>query len=378
MSGGHGCDFLGQISASPIYANSIAASEGFNPSATYCNAVQENLVSDLSIGKVILDRYEVKEILGEGGMGKVYLLYDMISGVHLALKRPSAESLASVDKMNSFLNEYEIWSSMIPHPNIAECFHMCEVDGVPSIFCEWVDGGRLTDWISSGKLYADGDHDALLRILDVSIQTARGLHHAHTHASGGGIIHRDVKPDNILMSSDGKAKISDFGVAVIASIPQDGGTSDIPGGIIRGRSTAFTHEYAAPEQIAGKEISVRCDIFSWAVTVIEMLIGGRIWQGSSAAVRIEFEDYMCEALVPVPTPVEALLRECLNEDEAKRPGSMDMVRERLEKVYEGISRGSRSTALEGTSEPIKPFARRILNQIICRIGILWPRKIKSH
>ena len=130
------------------------------------------------------------------------------------------------------------------HPNVATCYYVRTIGGIVRVFAEYAHGGSLKSWIDSGMLYQGGEHQALLRILDVAIQTARGLKHAHTH----GILHQDVKPENVVMEWDGTARLTDFGLASgIRHLPE--ATEDFHSGTVYVQGAGLcTVAYALPER----------------------------------------------------------------------------------------------------------------------------------
>ena len=154
------------------------------------------------VGEVVLDLYEVTGVLGEGGMGRVYRVRHRGWDVDLAVKTPLAAVLAAAGGADNFEREAETWVNLGLHPHTVSCYYVRRVDGVPRVFAEFVDGGSLYEWIRDGRLRA------VDQILDVAIQFAWGLHYAHDQ----GLVHRDVKPANLMLTTDGAAKVTDFGL----------------------------------------------------------------------------------------------------------------------------------------------------------------------
>lgn len=161
---------------------------------------------------------------------------------------------------------------------------------------EWMDGGSLKHWLQDGRLY---EGEALKRVLDIAIQFGRGLHYAHSY----GMIHQDVKPDNVMMTQIGEAKVSDFGLAQATS------------------TGSYTPAYCSPEQANGAPLTLATDIYSWAVSVLEMFLGDRMWmQGSIVGEELDYylKKEMC---VTMPKAMQKLLRRCLNREATARPAS---------------------------------------------------------
>jgi WD40 repeat protein/serine/threonine protein kinase len=296
-----------------------------------------------NVGDVILDTYEVTGILGEGGMGKVYKVRHLHWNADLAVKCALPELAATQKGREDFVREAETWVSLGLHPNIVYCYYVRTLGGIPRVFVEYVDGGSLKDAIGDGTLYEGGKEQALKRILDIAIQMSWGLHYAHEQ----GLIHQDVKPANLLLTQDGAAKVTDFGLANAK------GAVDVKpegrGGTLSATWGGMTPEYCSPEQAAIAEqhrtgvprerwikLTRRTDIWSFAATVLEMFLGERVWQLGQAAGR-SLEGYAADLLpenVPeMPKDMKKLLGDCFREDEAQRPNSIAAVAEQLARIY---------------------------------------------
>ncbi len=182
------------------------------------------------VGQTIHNVYEVKEILGEGGMGRVYRVYDSATQKDLAVKRPLPAIFAEAGGKERFMLEAETWARLEDHPHIVPCHFVQMYAHIPCIFIEYIAGGSLADWIEKRTLYQLAEYMAsggradwiekcalyqgkptrsVAYLLDLAIQMAQGLEYAHTQ----GLVHRDVKPTNVLLTPEGIAKITDFGLA---------------------------------------------------------------------------------------------------------------------------------------------------------------------
>ena len=264
-----------------------------------------------------------------GGMGKVQRVHHIQWDVDLAMKQPHPHLFETEAQKQNFIHECEAWINLGLHPHIVSCHYVREVNGIPSIFAEWMDGGTLSRWITSGKLYEGNDSDVLKRILDIAIQFAWGLDYAHER----GLIHQDVKPDNVLLTPGGDVKVSDFGIAnAKRDLSFTGSTTAIFEGTLFSNSGAYTPAYCAPEQQTGGTLSRRTDIWSWAVSVMEMFVGERLWASGSVA-GTACDTYFELARIPVPESVKDLLRECFNENEAERPHDFNIVADRMKVIY---------------------------------------------
>ena len=284
-----------------------------------------------SPGDVILDLYEVKGLLGKGGMGLVYKIHHREWDVDLAVKCPRPKYYANPKSKELFLHECETWINLGLHPNIVTCYYVREVDDVPRIFAEYVEGGSLKDWIKTGRLYEGGVQESLERILDIAIQFAWGLHYAHE----SGLIHQDIKPDNVMMTSAGTPKVTDFGLAkarlIAENVPSDEEQS------ILVSTGGMTPAYCSPEQYRGGKLSRRTDIWSWAVSVLEMFTGKIIWRNGVAAADFREEGVSIAGGLPgiprMPKGLAELLRNCFKRRQDERPRTMNHVAGALRRVY---------------------------------------------
>ncbi|MFG3254856.1 protein kinase [Streptomyces sp. NPDC048172] len=294
-------------------------------------------------GERIDGRYEVTRLLGRGGMGAVHQVRHLDWDTELAVKSPLPEVFAGTAEREAFVAEAERWVSLGLHPHVCACYYVRTLDGVPRVFAEYVAGGSLHDWITEGRLYAGEPDEALARILDVAVQMAWGLGHAHWC----GLVHQDVKPANVLVDADGAVKVTDFGLArAFGAASAPGISAHAPHGGL------MTREYASPEQLAGEPLGRRTDLYSYAVCVLEMFTGGRTWLIGSAAgdalaehladgadATGDFGDGDGDGPVPPPMPegVAGLLAACLEHDPRRRPGSAAEVAERLTGVHRELT-----------------------------------------
>ena len=286
-----------------------------------------------AVGEVIADLYEVKAVHGQGGMGVVYRVRHRGWDTDLAVKSPRADVLRG-DGLRRFVDEAETWVSMGLHPHVCACHYVRVLDGLPRVFAEYVDGGSLRDWIDDRRLYRGGASQALARILDVAIQTAWGLAHAHRR----GVVHQDVKPGNVLLNKDGVAKVTDFGLARAGTgaLPASAGAGDVRSLLVS--VGGLTPAYASPEQAAGQRVGRRSDIWSFAVSVLELFTGGVTWQSgivAGAVLRQYREDGPADASLPrMPRSLAELLAGCLDHDPGRRPASMDELAAQLAAIHQ--------------------------------------------
>ncbi|WP_328885693.1 protein kinase domain-containing protein [Streptomyces sp. NBC_00316] len=287
--------------------------------------------ADWSTGQTVDGRYRVIGELGRGGMGVVHRVRHLAWGVDMAVKSSRPELFRGPGDQEMFVREAEAWVSLGLHPNVCACHYVRVIDGVPRVFAEYVDGGSLAEWISDGRLYTGDARQVLARVLDTAVQAARGLEHAH----GRGLVHQDVKPANILLDNAGAAKITDFGLARSKASVAPAGLETAPGASVLVPSGGMTVGYASPEQLAGQPVGRRSDVYSFAVSVLEMFTGGAHWS-SGAVAGMALEQYLADPPNPVAVPerVADLLRHCLRQDPADRLSSMARIADELAKIYE--------------------------------------------
>ncbi len=252
-------------------------------------------------------------------MGLVYRVFHRGWGINLAMKAPRNSFFQTRLQVEDFEREAETWVNLEPHLHIVCCHYVRRVDGVPHIFAEFVNGGTLDDWIKDGRLYEGDAKQRTLRVLDIAIQIALALNHAHKR----GVIHQDVKPGNILMTSEGMAKLTDFGLASACSkldpsgysLPAKAGQSVwVKGGGL------CTPEYAAPEQFGSGHVSPRSDGWSWALTVLEMMQGGRAWIDGRTG-EAALEEYYGRSIAT--DPIAKVLGRYLKYDQMARPSNLE-------------------------------------------------------
>ncbi|MER5421145.1 protein kinase domain-containing protein [Streptosporangium roseum] len=292
------------------------------------------------VGDVIDGRYEVARVHEHGGMGLVYRVRHLLWGTDLAVKCPRPELFQGAADRERFVTEAEVWVSLGLHPNVCACHYVRTLGGIPRVFAEYVAGGSLRDWIDDRRLYEGTEREVLTRITDFAIQTAWGLEHAHRR----GLVHQDMKPANVLLDEEGTAKVTDFGLAraraVAMAMPARGSA---PGVSVLVPAGGLTRAYASPEQTSGESLGRRTDIYSFAVSVLEMFTGGITWMAGPiagealAAYRADGPGE--DGLPAMPGELADLLERCLRLDPADRPGSMAEVATGLAEVHQRISGG---------------------------------------
>lgn len=281
------------------------------------HAAEVGVAAEWQVGDVILNLYEVRQIHEGGNMGMVYRVHHRGWNTDLAVKSPRSDFFQTGHQKENFSQECETWINLGLHPHIVSCYYVRALGGIPRVFAEYVEGGSLKDWIDSRKLYAGGPEPALQRMLDIAIQFAWGLNYAHEHEQK--LIHQDVKPANVMLTLEGVAKVTDFGLAKARAAA---GESFVAGAgrSILVSSGGMTPAYCSPEQASREPLSRRTDIWSWGLSVLEMFAGEMFWSaGQAAAEALEFyaeQGPSDPAIPPMPKVVVTLLRTCFHKSPA--------------------------------------------------------------
>ena len=247
------------------------------------NSRQDSLVGS------VFDHYQITGVLGEGGMGKVYIAEDSRLMRKVALKILPAPHVQSIERLRRFAQEARV-ASALNHPNIITVYDYGQAFSSYYIATEYVEGRTLR------ALIRDGIN--IRAALEIAVQVASAFAAAHQ----AGIIHRDIKPENIMVRADGLVKVLDFGLAKLA--PQSDpitslgdSPATVPGAVIG------TFCYMSPEQARGKELDPRTDIFSFGIVLYEMLAGRRPFEGE------ELPDLLTSLVGSDPPPLSTYISE---------------------------------------------------------------------
>jgi serine/threonine-protein kinase len=213
------------------------------------------------VGELIADRYELEELVGTGGMSSVYRAHDRLLERDVALKVLHDQYTGDGDYVERFRREARS-VAQLSHPNIVTVIDRGEQDGRQFIVFEYVDGENLKTLVErEGPL---PEREAI----ELALQTARALGFAHEH----GLVHRDVKPQNVLLNGDGAAKVTDFGIARAL---------DVHGGLTQTGTVMGTSDYIAPEQARGQRVDAQSDIYSLGAVLYELLTGEVPFRGDN-------------------------------------------------------------------------------------------------
>lgn len=282
------------------------------------------------VGEVVSDAsgsFEVLDVITAGAQGLVYRVRHREWDRELAVKAPRLEQLTE-DSLLAFLDEARTWVALPPHPHVVGALVARTYRGLPRVVAEWVDGGSLADAMASGRLYDGDERTALARVLDVAIQTAWGLHHAHEHS----LVHQDVKPANVMLRRDGTALVTDLGMAR-ARVRAAGLPADLaalaPGATTVAGLSGYTPLYCSPEQAHGLDgrgpglVTRATDVWSWAVTVLETVVG-KVPTRLGPDARATLDGCRrrlgrTRTAVPLPRPLADLLDRALDPDPGTRP-----------------------------------------------------------
>lgn len=259
-----------------------------------------------------LGPYEIQSPLGSGGMGEVYRATQSSLGRHVAIKVLSPEFVSDPDRLRRFEQEARS-ASALNHPNIISIYDVgCE--GANSfIAMEFVDGKTLRDLLEAGPI-------PIKKSLQIVAQIADGLAKAHA----AGIVHRDVKPENVMVTRDGFVKILDFGLAKLTRPDPEGRESTVAGfNSTQVDMVLGTVGYMSPEQVRGLTADARSDIFSLGATCYEMISGKRAFQGATAAdtmsaILKEEPAQLSSSVHNLPPPLGRIVHRCLEKDPGDR------------------------------------------------------------
>jgi predicted Ser/Thr protein kinase len=281
------------------------------------------------VGELIADRYELEELVGSGGMSSVYRAHDRLLERRVALKILHEQYTRDDDYVERFRREARS-VAQLTHPNIVTVIDRGEQDGRQFIVFEYVDGENLKELVDrEGPL---GVRDAI----ELALQVARGLAFAHAQ----GLVHRDVKPQNVLLDADGRAKVTDFGIAR---------SLDVEGMTITG-TIMGTSNYIAPEQARGQPVDEQTDVYSLGCMLFELLAGEVPYDGDtfvSVAMRHVNDPVpsVRELRPDVPPRLDAAIRCAMAKDHLERFDSMAEFAGELEASHAELEGGEGATMI---------------------------------
>ncbi|MHB2020617.1 MAG: protein kinase [Candidatus Xenobia bacterium] len=267
-------------------------------------------------GEVLLDLYRIEEVLDASIGERRWRVRHLRWGSDVLVRAPARVQFVSGRAKERFTRELEGWTHLGLHPNITSCYYVRTIDDLPHLFSEWDDSTTLQEAIRNRSLYQQA---ALAQVLHVAIGIARGLSHAHEQ----GVLHQTLSPASVLFRPDGVARVTDIGLAralAVASV-----------------STPALTAYGSPEQVGHGVLTPRTDIYSWAVTVLEMFTGAVTWMSGHVAGET-LNAYMQmgpndPTLPPMPPRLAYLLHNCLSWETEQRPASFAEMLPLLEDIY---------------------------------------------
>ncbi|MFU0469634.1 serine/threonine-protein kinase [Gardnerella vaginalis] len=304
-------------------------------------------------GQLVHNRYRLDHRLAQGGMGEVWKGFDIQLGRVVAIKALRTDTNNVEAKLRRLRAEAHN-SANLAHPNIAALFDYYEHDGIGFLIMEYVPSKSLADLYHKEKVVEP------TRLLPILIQTARGLFVAHSH----GVIHRDVKPANIMVSKTGSVKITDFGVSY--SNDQEQITQD---GMVVG-----TAQYISPEQAQGEQATAQSDIYSLGIVAYEGLCGHRPFTGATpvdiAAAHVN------DPVPPLPENIDLQLRQFIMSMLAKNPKDRPKDALTVAKVLSKIERRllDQQTSFENKNSTLNPHnsrpTRRVKSEPQTKVNII--------
>jgi serine/threonine protein kinase len=259
-----------------------------------------------------LGEYEVKSLIGSGGMGEVYRARDSQLGRDVAIKVLPSFLSSDSDRLRRFEQEARA-AAALNHPNILAVFQMGKYEGTPYLVSELLEGETLREQIKRGRL-------SVRKTIEYGSQIARGLAAAHEK----GIVHRDLKPENLFVTTDGRLKILDFGLAKLTQ-PQSSSensaltfTEGTEAGVVMG-----TVGYMSPEQVRGQATDHRADIFAFGAIVYEMLAGKRAFQKPTSpetmtAILNEDPPGISQVAANISPALQRVVHRCLEKNAEQR------------------------------------------------------------
>lgn len=300
---------------------------------------QPSITEQFVVGGVIDNQYRVERI-HQGGMGTVYVVTDTFSDVRYAVKTLRDDLRGNDEAVSRFSTEAKTWIRLGYHPTIVQAMYYRDVQGRPLLFLEYVDGTDLEEVFSR-----PGPGPDLLTLLDWGIQICEGMHYTSTKVFPGGIVglvHRDIKPGNLMLTRDGKIKITDFGLAKAAEAPTS---------MTREKVGMGTLKYMAPEQVKdAKHVDLRADIYAVGAVLYEGAVGHPPFTDEDSinlymSVLSKDPARMRQLRPDVPEEFERIIMRCLLKDRDLRYSSFEELGWALTRLKQRLGEGGNASRL---------------------------------
>jgi len=296
--------------------------------------ISATALAQLSPGTVIGNRYEIIRLLGQGGMGAVYQAHDRELDRQVAIKVIRGDMTANPEILKRFKQEL-ILARQITHKNVIRIFDLGQAEGIKFITMEYIEGEDLQSVLRRKKKLEPAE------AANIMAQVCRALEAAHSE----GVIHRDLKPQNIMLDKTGRAYVMDFGIA----------RSTLTPGMTQTGALIGTPDYMSPEQAKGQPLDSRSDLFSVGIIFYELLSGqipfnadttmGKLWKRTSEPARP-----LADLDKSIPQPLSEIVRKCLEVDPQKRFASAAELLRQIE-TWQGPSAGTRVGTLHHGAFP---------------------------
>lgn len=314
--------------------------------------------TDKYIGRILDDRYEIIELIGSGGMANVYKALCHRLNRYDAVKIMRDETAANTELRRRFRAESQA-VAMLSHPNIVSVYDVSHSDDVEYIVMELIDGITLKQYLQKKSVLEPSE------VLDFTIQIAKALEHAHSK----GIIHRDIKPQNIMLLKDGMIKVADFGIASLENDMEE----------TKGETVGSVH-YIAPEQARGQAPDARSDIYSLGIVMYEMLTGKLPYVGASdvevAVKHMNTDPVSPREIVPeIPEELERICLKAMNSDINARYQTAsellsDLEQYKTQTLTAHMLEDSESVLIDSQEQPRRRQKSRRSRKIALSSGIL--------
>ena len=324
-------------------------------------AVSSGALLQLNPGTVLDKRYEIIRLLGQGGMGAVYQAYDRELERQVGLKLIRSDMAANPEILKRFKQEL-ILARQITHKNVIRIFDLGQSEGLKFITMEYIDGENLQALLRHKKKLGPAE------AANIMAQVCRALEAAHAE----GVIHRDLKPQNIMLDKSGRAYVMDFGIA----------RSMVGEGMTQTGALIGTPDYMSPEQAKGLTLDARSDLFSAGIIFYEMLSGqvpfdadttmGKLWKRTNESARP-----LNELDKSIPQPLSDIVRRCLEIDPQKRFASATEMLHSIE-TWQGPSAGTRVIVVGKAWPPYAKWVAAAASLVLVAGVVLFRTKLQPH